>query len=166
MRTCVRMVVCVLIPRFELVVAAGGSGALARRPLALAPENGREQLVGQPSAAAEGCGVRAGMRLGEAPTRCPDLALVPPHPARLAAAWEDVLGALESIGAALASPRAGEAYFESGGLERLYGGVGHGAVEEVAAAARRALDRPARIGAGPSRFCAFVAALCARARRT
>src|SRR3954471_11532972 len=33
-----RMVVCVLLPRFELAVAAGGRDALAAGPMALAPE--------------------------------------------------------------------------------------------------------------------------------
>ena len=48
-----QMIVCVLIPRFELVVAAGGRQQLAAGPVALAPETGREQLIGEVSAAAE-----------------------------------------------------------------------------------------------------------------
>src|SRR4051812_49854009 len=82
--TCVRMVVCVLIPRFELAVAAGGREALAAGPVALAPEAGREQFIGQASAAAEAYGVRAGLRLGEALARCPALRLGPPDPAGVA----------------------------------------------------------------------------------
>jgi len=46
------MVVCVLLPRFELSVAAGGRAELARGPVALAPEPGREPLIGEASAAA------------------------------------------------------------------------------------------------------------------
>ena len=83
MRTCVRhMVVCILLPRFELAVAAGGREALAAGPLALAPEIGREPLIGETSAAAEAYGVRAGLRLGEALARCPTLRLVTPDPGR------------------------------------------------------------------------------------
>ena len=74
------MVVCILFPRFELAVAAGGREALAAGPLALAPEIGREPLIGETSAAAEAYGVRAGLRLGEALARCPTLRLVPPDP--------------------------------------------------------------------------------------
>ena len=48
------------------------------RPLALAPEPGGPQVIGEVSGAAEAFGVRAGMRLGEALARCPALALVPP----------------------------------------------------------------------------------------
>ena len=75
------MVVCILLPRFELAVAAGGREALAAGPLALAPEIGREPLIGETSAAAEAYGVRAGLRLGEALARCPTLRLVAPDPA-------------------------------------------------------------------------------------
>ena len=89
------MIVCVQIPRFELAVAAGGRETLAAGPVALAPEAGREQLIGQASAAAEAYGVRAGLRLGEALARCPTLRLVPPDPAGVADEWERLVGLLE-----------------------------------------------------------------------
>ncbi|MEA2255986.1 MAG: protein ImuB, partial [Solirubrobacteraceae bacterium] len=170
----VSFVVCVLLPRFELVVAAGGREALLRNPAVLAPEPGREQLVGEVSAAAEAFGIHPGMRMGEALARCPRLALVPPDPLGVADAWERVLARLEGIGAAVEPGRAGLACFDARGLRRLHGG----SVDGVLAAAREALrrrdapgDRPAagratasiRLGVGPSRFCAVVAA-AARAR--
>src|SRR4051794_16296774 len=106
MRTCVRhMVVCILLPRFGLAVAAGGREALASGPLALAPEIGREPLIGETSAAAEAYGVRAGLRLGEALARCPLLRLVTPDPAGVADAWQRIVAALEGIGAAAEGPR-------------------------------------------------------------
>jgi protein ImuB len=155
------MVVCILLPRFELAVAAGGREALAAGPLALAPELGREPLIGEASAAAEAYGVRAGLRLGEALARCPTLRLVAPDPAGVADAWERVVGALEGVGAAVEFARPGAAWFEARGLRRLHGGD----VEGVIAAARRALAAPARIGAAPARFAAFAAASRARPRR-
>jgi protein ImuB len=154
-------VVCVLLPRFALAVAAGGQEALLREPAALAPEPGREQLIGEASLAAEAYGVRAGMRLGEALARCPQLALVPPDPMGVADAWDGVLDRLESIGAAVESERAGLACFDATGLRRLHGGT----LDATLAATRRALGRPARIGAGPSRFAALAMAHRARARR-
>ncbi|MDA0167696.1 hypothetical protein OJ998_01255 [Solirubrobacter taibaiensis] len=129
------MIVCVLLPRFELAVAAGGREALAAAPLALAPEIGREQLVGETSAAAEAHGVRAGLRLGEALARCPTLQLVTPDPAGVADAWEGIVGALEGIGAAVESDRPGMAWFDERCLRGLHGG----SVEGVITAARRAL---------------------------
>jgi protein ImuB len=157
-------IVCTLLPRFELEIAAGGRDALRGfppTPAALAPEPGREQLVGEVSAAAEAAGVRPGMRLGEALSRCPALALVPPDPVAVNDAWEDVLARLESVGAAVEPGAPGLACFDARGLRRLHGGT----LDGVVAATRAALRRPARIGAGPSRFCALAGASRARARR-
>ena len=156
------LVVSILLPRFELAVAVGDRRALLRGPAALAPAPGDgAQAIGEPSAAAEAFGVRAGMRLGEALARCPRLSLVPPDPAGVAEAWELVLARLEGIGAAVAPERPGLVCFDERGLRRLLGGG-----ERVIAAARRAVGRPeARVGAGPSRFCALAAAARARPRR-
>ncbi|MGZ8647182.1 MAG: Y-family DNA polymerase [Solirubrobacteraceae bacterium] len=155
------MIVCVLIPRFELAVAAGSREALAAGPIALAPEAGREQFIGEASAAAEAFGVRAGLRLGEALARCPTLRLVAPDPAGVADEWDRLLAALEGIGAAVEPGRPGLAWFDARGLRNLHGG----SVEGVIAATRRALGAPARIGAAPSRFAALAAASSARVRR-
>jgi protein ImuB len=178
------MVVAVLLSRFELVIAAGGREALARGPAALAPEPGREQRVGEVSASAEAFGVHAGMRLGEALARCPSLALIPPDPMGVADAWEKVLARLESVGAAVESDTPGLAFFDAAGLARLHGGRGASDpaaalrarmsahppgpppwLAGVVAAVRTALRLPARIGAGPSRFCALAGAVRARSRR-
>jgi protein ImuB len=150
-----------MLPRFELAVAAGRREALLEGPAALAPEPGREQLVGEVSRAAEAFGIQPGMRLGEALARCPRLALVPPDPVGVADDWERVVVALEAIGAAVETGRPGMACFDARGLRRLYGG----SLDGVVSAVRTALRRPARIGAGPSRFCALAAAARARSRR-
>src|SRR6188508_80377 len=143
MRTYVPLViVCILLPRFELAVAAGGREALATGPLALAPEIGREPLIGETSAAAEAYGVRPGLRLGEALARCPTLRLVAPDPAGVADAWEVVLTRLEGIGAAVEPGPPGVAWFAADGLRRLHGDD----LDGVLAATRRALGARARIG--------------------
>jgi protein ImuB len=155
------MVVCVLYPRFELLAALGDRRALLAEPAALAPEAGREQVVGEVSAPAEAFGVVRGMRLGEAMSRCPALRLVPPDPEGVRSLWHAVLDRLEAIGAAVESDSAGAAFFESDGLHGLHGGDLAG----VLAAAGRALGPGARMGAAPCRFAAHAAALQARARR-
>ncbi len=127
-------------------------------PVALAPEAGREQAVGEVSGAAEAFGIRAGMALSEALGRCPRLALVPPDPGRAAREWERVLQGLEGIGAAVESDRIGEAYFEVDGLRGIWGP----SRENVLIRAGRAIGRPARIAGAPTRFCAFAAASTAR----
>jgi protein ImuB len=181
------MVVCVYLPRFDLVLAAGGAQALVGRALAIAPPSGSEQRLGEVSGAAEAHGVRRGMALGEALARCPDLELVPADPVGTDEAWESLLGALEQIGAAVEPARPGLAYFETGPLRSL-----HGSDAAVLAAAQRAVwpsggavggrvagmagasggrsplgggDRHARMGAGPTRFCSLAAALAVRSRR-
>jgi protein ImuB len=161
------MIVCVMLARFELTVAAGAArdasaarDALLRGPIALAPEPGGSQVVGEVSLAAEAFGVHPGMRLGEALARCPRLTLLPGDPAGVADSWERLLVRLESIGAAVEPERPGLVCFDGRGLLRLHGGI-----EGVLAAARRALRVPARFGVAPSRFAAVAAASQARARR-
>jgi protein ImuB len=155
------MIFAVLLPRFSLLVALSGSRQeLVGRPVALAPELGRAQFIGETSPAAEVHGVRAGMRLGEAMARCPQLVLVPPDPAGVADEWERVLAALESIGAAVEPGAPGAVCFDAAGLLGLHGGI-----DGVLRATRRALDRPALLAAAPSRFAALAAAARARARR-
>jgi protein ImuB len=158
------MVVCILFPRFEFLAAlrAWGRGTdlapLLAEPIALGPPPGGVQAVGAATPAAEAFGVRAGMRTGEALARCPELRLVPPDPDAVRAGWSEVLDRLERIGAAPESDRAGEAYFEADGLRGIHGGH----LEGVLAATRRAVGRRVRLGAGPSRFVAYAAALKAR----
>jgi nucleotidyltransferase/DNA polymerase involved in DNA repair len=162
----VSRVVCVLLPRFELVVATGARETLLSRPSALAPEPGRDQLVGEVSAAAEAFGIHPGMRMGEALARCPRLALVPPDPMGVADAWERVLARLESIGAQVEPGRPGVACFDARGLRRLHGGSLDGVLAATREALRRRGSASARLGAGPVRFCAVVAAASrSRARR-
>ncbi len=164
------MVVCVYLPRFELMVAAGGAGALVGHALAIAPQIGAEQRVGEVSGAAEAHGVSKGMLLGEALARCPDLELVPADPVEAAERWESTIRSLESIGAAIEPARPGLAYFETDPLRGLHGtdaatiaaaqGAGRSSGRSPATG-----DRQARVGGGPTRFCALAAALAVRSRR-
>ena len=156
------MVVCVLIPRFSLLAALGDRRALLSEPVALAPEAGGDQAVGEVSAPAEAFGVAAGMRMGEALTRCPGLRLVPPDPEGVRLLWHEVLDRIERMGGAPESERAGAAFFEAGGLQGIHGGDLPG----VLSATRRVLGRSARLGAAPSRFSSYCAALGSRPRRS
>ncbi|HWE59577.1 MAG TPA: hypothetical protein VG228_07765, partial [Solirubrobacteraceae bacterium] len=155
-----KLITCVLLPRFELVVAAGGRNELLGVPAAIAPEPG-SQRIGAVSATAEAFGVSPGIRLGEALARCQRLTLIPPDPAGVEERWEQMLISLESIGAAVESLRPGLVCFDARGLLRLHGGAaGRGLagsalarleIDAVLAAARRALDVPVRFGVAPTR---------------
>ncbi len=129
-------------------------------PIALAPEPGREQAVGEASGAAEAFGIRAGMPVSEALVRCPRLVLQPPDPGRTASEWERILRRLEAIGAEVESNRAGEAFFAVDGLRGIWGPRR----EDVLGKAARAVGTPARIAGAPNRFCARAAATMARGR--
>ncbi|HET8975133.1 MAG TPA: hypothetical protein VFN15_00780, partial [Solirubrobacterales bacterium] len=152
-------VACALAPRFRLLTALGERRELLRRPAALAPEPGAAQLIGEVSPAAERFELRAGMRLGEALSRCPELLLVPPDSERAERAWEGAVRGLEEIGAEVESERPGEAFFEAEGLRRLWGGI-----DGVLDRARRAPRMPVRLAVAPGRFCAYAAARRARPR--
>jgi protein ImuB len=166
------LILCVLMPRFQLAVALRDRAELLGAPIALAPEPGGVQKVGEVSLAAEAFGIHAGMKLSEALARCRVLTLIPPDPAGVADRWEQVLVAIESIGAAVEPERPGLVCFDARGLLRLYGGsLPHARDDELLpgtlGAVRHALRGvgPARIGVAPSRFAAVAAATRARVRK-
>ena len=153
------MIACLLIPGFELRAALRSRPRLAVVAAALAPEPGREQLVGPVTTAAEAAGVTAGMRLGEALATCPELVLVDPDPAGAEREWEGVLRRLEDAGFAVEPVEPGIVVFETRGVERLYGGV-EAALTRALASVGPAWDP--RAGAGQRRFVALAAASVAR----
>jgi len=153
------MIACLLIPGFELRAALRMRPRLALVPSALAPELGEEPLLGPVTAAAEAVGVRPGMRLGEALATCPTLALVDRDPATVEREWEEVLRRLEDAGFAVDPAEQGVVYFETRGVERLYGGV-RPALERALAAVGSTWDP--RVGAAERRFTALAAASVAR----
>ena len=154
------MIACVLIPGFDLRAALRSQPSVALRAAALSPEPGTEPLLGPVTAAAEAAGVRPRMRMGEALATCPELVLVERDPAAVEQAWEAILRALEDAGFSVDSAEPGYAYFETRGVERLYGGLDP-ALRRALAAVGAAWD--ARIGAADRRFAALAAASVARA---
>src|SRR4051812_11545168 len=155
------MIACVSIPGLELKAALRRTPSLALRPAALAPEPQGEPLIGPVTAAAEAAGVQPGMRLGEALATCPSLALVEPDAADAELAWEEIVHALEDSGFSVDPASLGVAYFETRGVERLYGGL-EPALRRALAAVGTEWD--ARIGAAGRRFAALAAASGARPR--
>lgn len=155
-----RVIACALIPRFALLATLEGRRELLFKPLALAPEPGGPQVIGEVSGPAEAFGIRAGMRLGEALARHPALTLVPPDPERAESAWERALRQLEGIGAEVEPGRPGEAFFEATGLVGLWGSL-----ERALQRAGEAVGQGVRLGAGQTRLCAYAAARRVRRRR-
>jgi protein ImuB len=149
------MIVTAVIPRFALLVAL----LAARRPMdatiALGPQPGDAQLVGQCTPAAAAAGVTPGLRVGEALARCPHLELVVPDPGAVEHAAEEITERLEAMGAAVEPGEIGAWTFETRGLERLYGGL-DGVLRRTKAALPVGAD--GRVGAAPTPFAALQAA--------
>jgi len=154
------MIACLVIPGFELRAALRERPRLQLEPAALAPEPGGEALLGPVTAVADSAGVRPGMRLGEALATCPSLQLVDPDPAAAEEAWEGIVRRLEDAGFSVDSASPGCAYFETRGVERLYGGL-ELALKRALKAVGPGWD--ARVGAANRRFAALAAANVARA---
>ena len=153
------MIACLVIPGFELRAALRFRPRVDLGPAALAPLPGTEPLVGSITAAAQVAGVLPGMRLGEALATCPALVLVEQDPAAVEEEWEGVLARLEDAGFAVQPDSPGCVYFQTDGVERLYGGL-EAALERALAAAGTAWDP--RVGAAQRRFAALAAASIAR----
>jgi len=153
------VIASVVIPAFDLRAALRLRPGLQARPAALAPLPGTEPLVGSVTGAAEAKGVRPGMRLGEALATCPELELVEQDPATAEQAWEEILRRLEDAGFAVEPVEPGTVFFESKGVERLYGGL-EPALKRALSAVGTAWD--ARAGAAERRFAALAAANVAR----
>ena len=153
------MVACLIIPGFELRAALRERPRLSLGPAALAPDPGSEPLLGPVTAAAEAAGVEPGMRLGEALSTCPSLQLVDRDPATAEESWEQIVRRLEDAGFAVDPATPGCAYFDTRGVERLYGGL-EPALKRALAAVGPGWD--ARIGAAGRRFAALAAANVAR----
>jgi nucleotidyltransferase/DNA polymerase involved in DNA repair len=153
------VIAAIVIPAFDLRAALRLRPSLQALPAALAPLPGTEPLIGSITGAAEASGVRPGMRLGEALAMCPQLELVEQDPATAEQAWEEILRRLEDAGFGVEPGEPGTVFFESKGVERLYGGL-EPALKRALAAVGTVWD--ARAGAAERRFAALAAANVAR----
>jgi protein ImuB len=153
------VIAALVIPAFDLRAALRLRPSLQAKPAALAPLPGTEPLIGSITGPAEAKGVRPGMRLGEALATCPELELVEQDPATVEQAWEEILRRLEDAGFAVESADAGTVFFETKGVERLYGGL-EPALKRALHAVGSVWD--GRAGAAERRFAALAAANVAR----
>jgi len=154
------VIAAIVIPAFDLRAALRRRPRLQAQPAALAPLHGAEPLIGSVTGPAEAKGVRPGMRLGEALATCPELELVEQDPASAEQAWEEILRRLEDAGFAVEPVAPGTVFFDSKGVERLYGGL-EPALKRALSAVGAGWDP--RAGAAERRFAALAAANVARA---
>jgi nucleotidyltransferase/DNA polymerase involved in DNA repair len=153
------MIACIVISGFDLRAALLARPSVELAPAALAPLPGTEPRLGPVTAAAEAAGIKPGMRLGEALAMCPSLVLVEHDQAGAERAWEGILRRLEDVAFAVEPAEPGCLYFETRGVERLYGGIER-ALRRALAAVGSTWDP--RAGAADRRFAALAAASVAR----
>jgi protein ImuB len=152
------VIAAIVIQAFDLRAALRLRPRLQARPTALAPLSGGA-LIGSVTGPAAALGVRPGMRLGEALATCPQLELVEQDPAAAEQAWEEILRRLEDAGFQVEPVEPGTVYFETKGIERLYGGL-EPALKRALAAVGPTWD--GRAGASERRLAALAAANVAR----
>jgi protein ImuB len=153
------MIAAIVIPGFDLQAALRLRPGLEISPAALAPAPGKESLLGSVTAAAAAAGIRPGMPLGEALATCPQLVLVEQDPVGVEQLWEEILRRLEDSGFTVEPVRAGTVYFETSGVERLYGGLEPALKRALASVGP---EWEPRAGAAERRFAAIAAAGVAR----
>ena len=150
-------IACVRVPHFALRVTLLERPDLDGLPLVLGAAAGGRPVVLDATPEAAARGVRPGMALRETVALCPAAVVVPPNPAREAAARDRIVAGLEEL-SPLVEPdpdRPGCCYVDLSGLERRLG--------PPAVAAERllrtvpAILRP-RVGVAPGKFAARVAA--------
>ena len=147
---------CVWIPLFPLRCEEARHEGLAAFPTALlAPDTTRK--LWQVSPLARHAGIKPAMTVSQAIGLCPTLRLIEPDPVHYDDCFARLLAGLNEVSPVVEAPELGLAYVGADGLEGI-----HGAPEKIIEAIRRTVrpsDRPTvRLGFGPGKFVAWVAA--------
>src|SRR5882762_2657485 len=149
---------CVWIPLFPLRCEEARREGLATHPTALlAPDLSRK--LWQVSPLARHTGVRPGMTVSQAIGLCPTLRLCEPDPVHYDERFAHLLASLNEVSPVVEPAELGVAYVGGDGLEGIFG-----AAEKIVEAIMYALPTPhsARVGWGPGKFVAWVAATRAK----
>lgn len=144
---------CLWIEHIPAKIEAERRPHLKGRPLIVAEGSGPRRVVLDASPQAKG--VLAGMPLSEALAGCPGAVLADPDPMAYRGAFDDVLTAIEALGADVEEEGLGLAYVQVTGLELLFSGE-----ERLATALLGAVPfhLEPRLGVAGSKFAAYVAA--------
>ncbi len=148
------MIGCLVVPRFPLACELADRPELWGRPVVVAHSDAPVVWSATPAASVEG--VVEGQRLSEAMGRCPSLVVLDARPARYEARDAAILDALERVVPGVEPAGLGMAYVDLAGLVRCYRSPAalHAALLGCAPSELRP-----RLGAGPTKFVAGLAAL-------
>ncbi len=116
-----RQIVYFQIPTLEIALARLRDPALRYRPVGIAPVHTARALLHDVSLEAAQHGVFAGMPVADARHRCPALCLLPPDPARAAAAGRELVGVISRYAPVWEPLQPGQAFLDLTGTARLFG---------------------------------------------
>ncbi|MBI2761127.1 MAG: hypothetical protein HYX51_06860 [Chloroflexi bacterium] len=149
-----------LVPRFPLAVELLSRTELRGLPVVLGGAPEERKIVVECSPEAERAGVRRGMQLREALSRCRDTFFLEARPAVYAGLFERVLDALEQISPVVEGAGLGYAFVDLTGLQGVGTASGERALAETAQrAVKETLGLTPRVGIADSRFAAWAAAM-------
>jgi len=145
---------CVWIPLFPLRCEEARHEGLAGYPTALLATDTTRKLW-QVSPLARHAGVKPGMTVSQAIGLCPTLRLIEPDPVHYDERFANLLSALTEVSPVVEAAELGLAYVGVDGLEGIYGSRG-----KIIEALKKTLEcwKVGRIGFGPGKFIAWVAA--------
>lgn len=149
------LLACVLIPNFPLRLAVLAQPALDGLPLVLTSPSTNRPLVADASPEAVALGIRLGMPLREVHAVSPHIVFIPANPVRDGLEFEKVLRQLETVSPAIEPLEHGRCYVDLHGLGRHY--PSEQEMAEALLVSMSPIFRP-RVGLGPTRFTAWVAA--------
>lgn len=147
----------VVLPHLPCVAEALRDPSLADRPLIIG-DSDQPKTVLDCSPRAQAAGVRPGMIIRQAMSRCPDAVFLPPDPTHYRDTWESALIALDGISPEVEDSRLGRAYVNIAGLEPHYrNDLDLG--DAILRAVREASGLETSAGIGDAKFVAFAAAV-------
>ena len=153
-----RLIACILLPHFFWQVAARASTHLENLPVIVTSRSDgrpdRTVIDTSPSLT----GVLRGMPVEQALSRSPEAVLVDADIPAAEALFDSVMAALEQVSPEIEAAGPGTAYLGIRGLERLYGGDGR-TVQVISSVVKDATGLDLRIGIGPSKWMAYIAAI-------
>jgi nucleotidyltransferase/DNA polymerase involved in DNA repair len=147
------MLACLLIDHLGVKAEVHRNPQLAGRPVIIARSSDSRRVV--MDASVQAVGVEPDMPLAEALSRCKAAVLVEPDPVYYRSLFDQTLLAIEALGADVEEGDLGQAFVRLTGLELLHGGEAR--LIAALLAAVPSLLAP-RIGVGPNKFAATVAA--------
>src|SRR5690242_10205370 len=109
----------VFLPHLPCVAESWRDPAFRDQPLVIG-DSDQPRTVLDCSTSAQARGVRPGMLIRQAISRCPDAAFLPPDPSYYRDVWESLLSALDEISPEVEDGRLGRAFLNVSGLEGHY----------------------------------------------